>query len=1015
MTTENTLIPHNLADFISESTCQEIRDRYASLSAAAASKTYGELDADVVVIDTETTGVSFKHDELIQIAAARMCNGEITGWYVTFVNPQKRIPEEIQHLTNIHEEDVEDAPIPADALKGLVEFVGTSPLVAHNAAFDRHFVTNHPEGASLKESIWIDSLDLARIALPRLKSHRLIDLARAFGIEESTHRADDDVSSTCHVYRVLLAAVDAMPKDLVAVIASMATIEEWPTSFVFKHFAKRATTPFSLRAMRHQRVKRIEMSSNVDAEAIAQSGERPLEFPTDEDIEAAFSEGGTIGNAYESYEPRSEQVAMSKAVAEAFRASMNLAVEAGTGVGKSMAYLLPAALTAKANGITAGVATKTNNLLDQLVNKELPLLDKVLGGLTFASLKGFSHYLCLRSVNRLVNEGPHFVETSNGEVHQAPALAGALSYIEQTEYDDMDTLKIDYRAVPRYLITTTSHECLRKKCPFFGKDCFVHGARRRAEASDIVVTNHSLLFCDLAADNGLLPPIRYWVIDEAHGAENEGRRAFSLNLESDGLLRTARKVAAEDPSKNVFIRAARQFGGNSTATAAELMNVSRETTDVLLADIPADKSGTPGEASTPLYHLTARAIAAGKRYGAACTEFTKHVKDLLYFDTNKRNKNYERVELWINEDVRSTEVFRNLKVLGKELQDAIDKLISSSSEVVAYLEGMDGAAAIQREIAAMTYDLRDQLNACEVILSDDPSPAYAYSAELIRKRDRLNDKLSALMINIGQKMNETLFASTHSVVFTSATLTVDGSLDSFANAMGLNETEESQTKFLQLDSSYDFDENMTIYLPTDMPEPNDPKYLPKLEELLISVHRAEGGATLSLFTNRREMETCYEVVRDALKEDNLRVVCQKWGVSVKGLRDEFLTNEHLSLFALKSFWEGFDAPGATLRAVVIPKLPFKKPSDPLSCERSQLDPHAWSHYVLPEAVLETKQAAGRLIRSADDTGSLILADHRLISKGYGKKFLRSMPSKNIKKMRIADIAKELAEKRENAR
>lgn len=1015
MNTENTFIPHKLIDFISESTCQEIRARYASLPDAAASNTYGELDADVVVIDTETTGVSFKHDELIQIAAARMCNGEIVGWYVTFVNPQKKIPDEIQHLTNIHQSDVEDAPVPGEALAGLVEFVGESPLVAHNAAFDRHFVTRHSEGSKLKENIWIDSLDLARIALPRLKSHRLIDLARAFDIEESTHRADDDVASTCCVYRILLAAVDAMPKDLVAVIASMATVDEWPTSYVFKHFAKQATTSFSLRAMRRQRVKRIEMSSNADAEAIAQSGERPLEFSTDDEIEEAFSSGGIIGKVYESYEPRSEQIVMSKAVNEAFRTSTNLAVEAGTGVGKSMAYLLPAALVAKRNGITVGVATKTNNLLDQLVNKELPLLDKALGGLTFASLKGFSHYLCLRSVNRLVNEGPHIVETSNGEVHQAPALAGALSYIEQTEYDDMDTLKIDYRAVPRYLITTTSNECLRKKCPFFGRDCFVHGARRRAESSDVVVTNHSLLFCDLASDNGLLPPIRYWVIDEAHGAENEGRRAFSLNLESESLLRMARKAAAEDPSKNVFIRTARRFGDNSSVTAAELENVSRETEDVPLPAIPAGMSGIPGEASTLLYHQTARAIAAGKRYSAACSEFTKHVKDLLYFDTNKRNKSYERIELWINEDVRKSDIFRSLKTLGKELNDATDKLITASSEMVALLENMDGAAAIQREIAAMTFDLREQLNACEVILADDPSPAYAYAAELIRKRDHLNDKLTAMMISIGQKLNETLFSSTHSVVFASATLTIDGSFDSFANALGLNETEESQTKFLQLDSSYDFDTNMTIYLPTDMPEPNDSKYLEKLEKLLIAVHRAEKGATLSLFTNRREMETCYEVVRDALKEDDLRVVCQKWGVSVKGLRDEFLTNEHLSLFALKSFWEGFDAPGATLKAVVIPKLPFKKPSDPLSCERSQLDPHAWSHYVLPEAVLETKQAAGRLIRGADDTGSLILADHRLLSKGYGKKFLRSMPSKNIKRMRTDEIAKELAEKRENNR
>ena len=129
----------------------------------------------------------------------------------------------------------------------------------------------------------------------------------------------------------------------------------------------------------------------------------------------------------------------------------------------------------------------------------------------------------------------------------------------------------------------------------------------------------------------------------------------------------------------------------------------------------------------------------------------------------------------------------------------------------------------------------------------------------------------------------------------------------------------------------------------------------------------------------------------------MRVVCQKWGVSVKGLRDDFLADEHLSLFALKSFWEGFDAPGATLKGVVIPKLPFSKPTDPLSCERATRDDAAWRRYVLPAAVLETKQAAGRLIRKADDRGILILADKRLITKGYGKTFLRSLPSQNIRR------------------
>ena len=200
---------------------------------------------------------------------------------------------------------------------------------------------------------------------------------------------------------------------------------------------------------------------------------------------------------------------------------------------------------------------------------------------------------------------------------------------------------------------------------------------------------------------------------------------------------------------------------------------------------------------------------------------------------------------------------------------------------------------------------------------------------------------------------------------------------------------------------------MRVLVVNDMAEPNSPKYLEQLKELLVDVHRANNGSLLTLFTNKKEMEACFAEVSPRLKEDELRLVCQRWGVSVKNLRDDFLTDETLSLFALKSFWEGFDAPGKTLKGVIIPKLPFIKPTDPLSCERAARDDAAWRHFVLPQAVLEVRQAAGRLIRRADDSGVLILADSRLVSKSYGKVFLRSLPSKNVRFVSTEELLDEL--------
>ena len=534
----------------------DVVERYLGLPALAAESDFGVLDRNVVVLDTETTGLSFNHDELIQIAAARLECGEIVDWYVTFVNPGQALPDEIEHLTGICEADLIGAPSPDEALAGLSAFVGDALVVAHNVGFDKHFVTNHPAGYPLLENIWIDSLDMSRIALPRLKSHRLIDLVHAFDAPISTHRADDDVAATCVVYRILLAAVASMPQDLVAAIATMAPLAEWSTGYVFQHMAGSESGSHPLFSVREMRRKRIQDLPTRAARKDADELVGHMKYPTAEEIGRAFTAEGVLGRIYSDYEPREEQRAMASAIRDAFEMSDNLVVEAGTGVGKSMAYLVPAAIMARENDIAVGVATKTNSLLDQLVYQELHALAQALDQpLTWAPLKGMGHYPCLRKVSRLVDAGPQMREVAGAKVSQAPALAALLSYIEQSEFDDLDSLKIDYRALPRYQATTTSNECLRRKCPFYGKLCFVHGARRRAEQADIIVTNHTLLFCNITADGGLLPPVRHWMIDEAHSVEDEARGAFAQTVDSEALLRLCGRVAESAGARNVFSRA----------------------------------------------------------------------------------------------------------------------------------------------------------------------------------------------------------------------------------------------------------------------------------------------------------------------------------------------------------------------------------------------------------------------------------------------------------------------------
>lgn len=1027
----------DLSCHVTEGTPDEVLRRYASLPQRAEESNFGTYDENVVVVDTETTGVSLKKDELTQIAAARLDRGRIVEWYVTFVNPGMPIPDEIAHLTHIHDADVEDAPSPEEALAGLVEFVGDAKLVAHNAEFDRNFTTKHPAGYPLLENTWIDSLELSRIALPRMKSHRLIDLVRAFGAPLSTHRADDDVAALCAVYRILLAAVDAMPEGLLHSISQLATPEEWPTQPLFAAFANRAfeqrvsacednpSAPmqpeiFSLKQARRARLPEHAKRSKLDAgdmvsmEVLEQSSARidreaegmaVLTFPSAEEVAEAFAPDGLLGALYEDYETREEQAQMALAVRDAFASSQNLCVEAGTGVGKSMAYLIPAAYTALKNNIAVGIATKTNALLDQLVYKELPLLAKELGkDFSSAALKGFSHYPCLRKVQRLMDSGAQMRTVMNEEKTQAPAIAGVLSFIEQTAYDDMDTLKVDFRLLPRTSISTTSHECLRRKCPFFGQSCFVFGARKLAESADIVVTNQSLFFCDVAAEGSLLPPIRYWVVDEAHGAEAEARGALALEIGLEALDSLAARVGIDANARNVFVRAERKVDTAELpeASARELAEASSAGEDE--TDMPSSEQ--PG---TLFFVLLAKAKRAGRVFAEVESAFIIRVHDLLQFDPNRKSS-YDMTDIWINDQVRSMQVFKEVAAAAKDLIDAAEALIRSCQELVALLDNVPHAAEVQREIAAVALELKGLVRALDVIFVN-PTDEYVCSAYLNKRPDKgrgiRDDVIRASLYNVGSLLDETLYARTRSVVYTSATLTVNGSFEPFEHAMGLNGSEQSRADAVTLESSYDFDRNMCIYVVNDLAEPGNPKYLDQLKELLVKVHLANSGSLLTLFTNKKEMEACFGEVSPRLKENDLRLVCQKWGVSVKNLRDDFLTDETLSLFALKSFWEGFDAPGKTLKGVIIPKLPFIKPTDPLSCERAARDDAAWRHFVLPQAVLEMRQAAGRLIRRADDSGVLILADSRLVSKGYGKVFLRSLPSKNVRFVTTQELLEEL--------
>lgn len=938
---------NNMAAAVLPGTPGFVIEQYATLAERAKNRSFGLIEDDVIVLDTETTGLSCAENELIEISAARLRGREVVDRFDTFVHPNGLIPPEITELTSITNADVAHAPRAEEAVAALEEFVQGCPVIAHNATFDRSFIESVKGGVKVSD-IWIDSLALSRIALPRLSSHKLATMAELFGCAAVSHRASDDVEALCGVWRILLCALTDLPGGLMRLLADMHPDVRWPYRPIFSFLAgERQGETFSLEAARAQVMQADAEPDHIDADELP-----GLTMPRRDEIELRYAPGGLVNDMYASYEPRAEQIVMASEVRDAFATSTHRVIEAGTGVGKSIAYLVPAAEAAKRNKITVGIATKSNNLTDQLMYQELPKLARELdGGLSFCALKGFDHYPCLLKLESLA--AGREITTNRDPADTLTAIAVLYAFACQSPTGDLDSLGIRWRSVNRVDLTTSSRECARGNCHFFNRGCFVRCARRRAAKADIVVTNHSLLFRNVAADGKILPPIRHWIIDEAHSVEKEARRQWALSVSAD-------------ESRMVFER----LGGAQSGALGRLTHALASS-----------------DAATLFLGLGAKAASSASRASLAMAELFEAVREL---SRNGKADGYADANIWIGPELRAHRGWEYFEPTARTAIDALDEAGKNLSSLAESVGAENPEMVI--EVADGARRIKEMKSTLSLIL-EGADEHYVYSLQVNKARRAGGEALTAERMDIGEALAEQWLPEMHSVVFTSATVTVSNSFDHFNHSVGLDRLPKGSFSCVQLESSYNFQENMAVVVAGDIPDPRDrDAYLAAMENLLVDVHMAMGGSTLTLFTNRRDMEDLYGRVEPRLSRQGLELACQLRGTSVKRLRDRFLSEESSSLFALKAFWEGFDASGATLRCVVIPKLPFANPTEPLSCERNVREERAWAKYSLPDAVLEVKQAAGRLIRTSTDRGVLVLADSRLLSKGYGKKFLSSLPS-----------------------
>jgi len=910
-----------------------------------------------VALDLELTGLDPKHDEIIEVAMVRFRGHEVLDTFSSLVRPQRAIPLKIQQLVGITPQDVEGAPTLRSLAGRILSFAGSHPLVAHSVGVDQQFLHRH---GLLLNNLPIDTFELASIALPAAGRYTLSNLADTMGIDlPQNHRALPDALATKDLFLALVQRIREWDPDLLEEIADLSTGVDWPLGRLFRDIAgdrRGGAGPlFAGVAPASARPRSVGRQDPEDGQPL-----RPRDDiqPVDAEALAALVEpDGAFGRAFPGYEHRPQQVEMVRAVAEAFNLPSHLLVEAGTGTGKSLAYLLPAIHFAVQNDQRVIVSSNTINLQDQLFQKDIPDIRRILD-LPFraALLKGRGNYLCLRRLNT-------YRRSRQLDAGQISCVAKILAWQRETDTGDRSELVLvndDYRVWSQ--VQSTPETCLGDLCPFRRQGrCFFYRARARAERAHLVVVNHSLLLSDLATESRVLPEYRYVIIDEAHHLEETATDQFGLSI----------------GRRNLY---------------AFLHSISHDTGGVpggLLSSIPA------------LFQREAVGEATRQRLTASLTDLRDdigHAEQRLYrlfhvvsafveHHVDPQQSPYDQT-ISLTPGQRAQPEWSEVEIAWDDFAELLQRALERMERLASQIQRLHLDEDSQRDEILQELTIAQQhgqellSGMARILTSADDEEIYWISVP----GSDAEITLHSAPLHVGPLLRERLFDAKDCVVLTSATLQTGNSFRYIKNRLGVEDAIE-----LALDSPFDFRSAVLLYVPKDIPEPNQPYYQKTVEQAIIDLCEATEGRTMILFTSNSQLYNTYRAVRGPLEDAGIVVFGQSFDGSRQQILDNFRTTPRSVLLGTRSFWEGVDIVGEALSCLVIARLPFAVPTDPVFAARAQTFDNAFEEYYLPDAILRFRQGFGRLIRSKEDYGLVVLLDKRILTKSYGKTILRSLP------------------------
>ena len=904
---------------------------------------------ELVAFDLETTGLSPKTERLIEVGAVRFSlEGKVHGELQLLADPGIPVPMAVQRLTGITDSDLTGQPSPVEVVAQLAELCEGAELVGHGAAFDLAFCSQLlPEAFGRRAAF--DTLELARILLPLAESHNLGILSRLLGLRhERPHRALSDAQATAELFGCLLDEASTIRPDTFAEMRRVASRAGTPLTRFFDLSAGWRGAPPST----------PPWSSRADRLGTAGAAPLPAEAPPDpgHDAEALLSGGlaeatmrliGPAGGLARrpGYEYREAQEQMARAVAQSLERGGRLLVEAGTGVGKTLGYLAPLALWTERGGGRGVVATHTITLQEQLATRDLPALQ--------AQLPRPLQWAMLKGRS-------HYISLRRFQRYLRRDAAGPrgsdldairftlklLRWLDVTQTGDRAELRLSATEMELWrAVESAGGDCLGGACANWANGACHMVASRRAAARAELVVTNHALLLTEPSEGRLLGDYSALVVDEAHHLEEAATRVGGHRLRASDVVLVIDRLPVI-----------------TDAELAVQLDACRETAHHLF-----------GEAKGLL----------GERLGGGegASSGSLSISDELLAEP--------RLQTLLRAAHRSVSVLRRAaEALRAADASCLDPEVlpqpeRGEEELVLAAASLEGSAAAVDEVLLHRR------------------PGHVSWLELRAERAELRDAPVAA----GAELGGGLLDGPRTVVLTSATLAIAGDFGFVRERLGLG----ARTEELSLASPYDYLRQALCVLVTDIPPYDDPDYELALATVTAEIAGRLGGRTLGLFTGYGALRRIRDLVGRRLAGTQVAVLGQGLDGTRRQLLASLLQNPRTVLLGTSTFWEGIDVPGDALQCVVIAKLPFAVPTDPLVRARTREMSDPFGGYVLPEAVIRLRQGFGRLIRSGSDRGAVVIADSRLQSREYARRFLEALPPAALAREPVSQVAARVAD------